>query len=554
MPTVPDLSDKRRTQFQHRANATSALFEAVKDRGFSRDDVRLSLEQIRYISFRHEVELWIRSGSESSMTGTPKRVAFDVRNRAFAKDAFQLLARELRIPHHLFDHGTLEPVFVPNMGFAVRVHAAPHTWTFLIALPDGSMLAPPSEDSQEVARGLASSNRQLWNILDRQGPVHLEKALEPRRIDYVGSKRVCLFLRNHTSSPSGYLYLPPSVDDCHLTPKIDCEALTAGQNKILLYGDTTKRLIATVTIPSKPDPVPLITWAKDVAPSPFKRFKTLAGYLRGKTSVLPASIDIEVYRQKKSEAHTQQRVLLGKQMSVPAWYPLNSLIVHASSSADGTRYLGLYPPGVSPLTNQPLRAFTLEDSRVHLKPADIKTVWPGLQERSNEVRALLEEVASPKAAKSRDAWLAIQELALEHPVLVSTLLLAQQSPYALHKERCLKNLADLPGWHVFRSSLETQLLEPQASSVPFVAHLLARAKGLRPFGRLGVLSYLEDVSFAQPSNPINLLTRLAITVPHALERSIHLLRTSHVEAIRELAGTGSVSELLRTLSTPSSKP
>jgi hypothetical protein len=551
VPTVPDLSDSRRSQFQHRANATSALYQAVKDRGVSRGDVRLGLEQIRYLPFLHEVETWIRSGAQSNLTSTPTPIPFDVRNRAYAKEAFQKLAHDLRIPYYLFDHGIIEPVFVPHTGFAIRVHTEKERWTFLTALSNGRLLAPPCGDSQTLARGLSSSNRQLWNIFELQAPVHLEKALAPRPVVDAGTKRISIFVRNNALLPSSYIYLPPSVNERHLAPKVDWEALVAGQKKFLLLSAHTKKLMATVTIPSLPNSAPLVSWAKDLPPSPFKRFKPLAAYLHGKTSTPPKPIEIEVYRMKKTEAHTQQRILFGKQMTVPAWYPLPSMTIHPSSASHGTRYLGLYPPGVCPSTNPPLRAFTLERSRVHWKPADVDTLWTGLREHASELRALIVNVLNSKPALSRDAWLAIQELTEAKPILTSALLLANQSPFSLHEEKNLKQLEQLPGWEVFRSGLEARLLESQARSVPFVAQLLMKARGFRPFGRLSALSHLVDVSFAEPSNPTVLLTRLAVKAHEALELSINLIRGSHVEAIRGLAGTGPLNEFLRSLGPPS---
>ena len=541
---MPDLSDPRRTQFQHRANATSQLFEALKESGCSRSDIRLALEQSRYAPFLSEVQRWIRSAADTQLASTPKPIPFDIRHRAFAKEAFQLLAHELRIPHHLFEQGKIEPIFLPRAGFAMRVHAEGQRWTFLTALSNGTLLTAPSPHSQELARGLASQNRQLVNILELQAPAHLEKAITPRPVTEAGSKRIALFLRNEEATPSSYIYLPPSIQESHLVPQIDWEALCNGQKRILLFSADKKKLIATVTVPAGPNPLPSVSFAKEVGESPFKRFKPLGAFLAGKTSAVPAAVEIELYRTRKTAGYTQQRILLGKQMSVPAWYPLSTIAVQPGIGPDGTRFLGLYPPGVSPTTNPPLRAFTLEKSRVHLKPVHVEAVWPGLKERADQLRALIKNVATGNANVSREAWLSLHEVAQAEPLLVSALLIGQESPFSIHDEKALQ---EIPGWEILKGSIEGYLLHKQARSVPYVARLLAQADGGTTPESIASTSLLSDVSYAKAKDPLTQLTRLATVAPDALEESIKCLRTSHVAAVKNLAGTGTVNQLLQRL-------
>jgi hypothetical protein len=474
----------------------------------------------------------------------PKPIVFDVRHRAYAKDAFQHLAQELRIPHHLCDNGTIEPIFLPKAGFAMRIHADGQRWTFLTALPNGTLLAPPSGDAQELARGLSSQNRQLVNILELQAPAHLEKALAPRPVSDVGSKRVSLFLRNEDSSPTSYIYLPPSLTESHLVPRVDWDGLMAGHKRLFLMTADTKRVVATVNIPPGSHPVPTVSLAREVSASPFKRFKPLAAFLRGRSVTIPKPVEIEIHRTPKTPAYTQQRILLGKQMSVPAWYPLRTITVQPGIAPDGTRFLGLYPPGVSPLTNPPLRAFILEESRVHLKPINVDTVWPGLSDRANELRSLVKDVVNKNGETSREAWLAIHELAQAEPLLVSTLLLARKSTFSIHDERAL---GDIPGLEIFKSGLESNLLQGQARSVPHIVHLLAKAHGIQTAASIGALSRLNDLSYATPNDALRHLTRLATVAPDALEESIIRLRNSHVPAIQELVGTGPLHQLLQRL-------
>ena len=542
--TVPDLSDGRRTQFQHRANATSQLFEALRPQGYTRDDVRLALEKSRYAPFLSEVEAWITSGRETVVRRAPNPILFDVRHRAYAKDAFQHLAHELRIPHHLCDNGTIEPIFVPKVGFAMKIHTDGQRWTFLVALANGTLLAPPSGDSQEQARGLSSPNRQLVNILELQAPAHIEKALASRPVSDVGSKRVSLFMRNDDSSPTNYIYLPPSITESHLAPRVDWESLMAGHKRLFLMSAGTRKVVATVDIPPGPHPVPTVSLGREVAASPFKRFKPLGAFLRGGSVTMPKPVEIEIHRARKTHGYTQQRILLGKQMSVPAWYPLRSITVQPGIAQDGTRFLGLYPPGVSPATNPPLRAFTLETSRVHLKPINVNTVWPGLSKRAEELRALVKDVVSSNAATSRDAWLAIHELARREPLLVSTLLLGKESTFSIHDERAL---TEIPGWEIVKSELESSLLREQARSVPHVAHLLAKAHGMPTAEKSRALSRLDDVSFERPKDALSHLTRLATVAPDALEESLRYLRNSHVPAVRDMIRTDSLHQLLPRL-------
>lgn len=543
-PTVPDLSDGRRTQFQHRANATSQLFEALRSRGYTRDDVRFALEKSRYAPFLSEVQAWIRSGGETAVGNAPQPIVFDIRHRAYAKDAFQHLARELRIPHYLWDNGTIEPIFHPKSGFAMRIHADGQRWTFLTALANGTLLAPPSGDAQELARGLSSPNRQLVNILELQSPVHLEKAVAKRPVSEVGSKRVSLFLRNDESSPTNYVYLPPSLADSHLVPRVDWEGLMAGRKRLFLISADSKKIVATVDIPPGAAPVSKVSLAREVAASPFKRFKPLGAFLRGRSAEIPKPVEIEIHRSPKTAAYTQQRILLGKQMSVPAWYPLRTMTVQPGIAPDGTRFLGLYPPGVSPATNPPLRAFTLETSRVHLKPISVDTVWPGLAERAEELRTLVKDVASKNGGRSREAWLAIHELGRREPLLISTLLLAKESPFSICDESAL---AEIPGWEIFKSELECSLLREQARSVPHVARLLARAHGPQTAERSRALSRLDDISFAKPKDALSHLTRLATVTPDALEESLNHLRNSHDPAVLDLVGAGSLHKILQHL-------
>lgn len=426
----------------------------------------------------------------------------------------------------------------------MRVHADGRRWTFLKALPNGTLLAPPSADAQELARGLSSPNRQLVNILELQAPVHLEKALERRPISDAGSKRVSLFLRGDDSSPTNYIHLPPSLTASHIVPRVDWEGLMTGQKRLFLTDADTKKVVATIDIPPGERPVPTVSLGQEVTESRFKRFKPLGAFLSGRSATIPKPLEIEIHRSPKPPAYTQRRILLGKQMTVPAWYPLRTITVHPGIAQDGTRFLGLYPPGVSPTTNPPLRAFTLERSRVHLKPIDIDVVWPGLAERAEKVRALVKDVASTNTATSREAWLATHELARVEQLLVSTLLLARESAFSIRDEDAL---GEIPGWEIFKSELEFSLLRQEARSVPHVAHLLASAHGLSIAERSRALSRLGDVSYAKPKDSLSKLTRLATIAPDALEESMRYLRSGHVAAVRDLVGTESLHHLLQRL-------
>jgi hypothetical protein len=232
-------------------------------------------------------------------------------------------------------------------------------------------------------------------------------------------------------------------------------------------------------------------------------------------------------------------------MAVPARYPLKTIVVQPASSPDGTRFLGLYPPGVDPATNPPLRAFTLEATRVHLKPIAVETVWPGLKEQADHVRELLKVVAHGDVARSREAWTTINRLAQKDPVLMSTLLIAHQSPFSVHKESSLNKIQ---GWPPLRSIIEERLVQEQARSVPYVAHLVALSVGMPRAQIMASLSHLSDLSFPIPKDPLTQLTRLVTMAPEALEGSLNHLRTSHSPALQALVGDESAPMMIHRLS------
>lgn len=582
LPSVPDKSDSRRSQFQHRANACSQLFEALKPAGHSRSDIRIALEHIRYLSFIESTNNWIAAGASPAPQKTPPPLTFDVRSRAYAKEAFRGLLRHLRIPHIIPEHGTITPYLSPTLGFAFKVTSQGKTQTFLAALPNGQLLAPMTSDPVVLSRGLCSPNRQLLNILKAQAPACLEVALTPRPVDYVGSKRISLFCRNDETSPPNYLYLPPSIDEKALIPRVDGHAILRGEQRIQLVGTSSKKVVAVVSLLPGEPPTTRVRLAKHVAPSPFTRFKPLAAYLRGASDVDPSPITIALNRQEKTPAYTQQRVLLGRQMTAPAWYPLRDLDVRTVTSSDGKRHVGLFPVGVSPLTNPPMKAFTLTSSEVAWRPMPVSEVWneavkkADTLKRADELSTLLRGLLGSNSTLSRDAWVTLNELAESDPLVTSLLLFSDSwsSLYSLSSMRSsligvprlfeedsdgnkaiapLRSLvakaeSELAGWEHFRRKLDSELLVHQAQSVPLVARLLATLRGEPSAPVTAALMSLSDRSWITVDAPATLLKRLSTDAPLQLESTLRHIKNSPFKPLAALVTEGDGRALLEYLS------
>ena len=88
------LPDGTRTRFkpgsrvQILANGRTALLSKLRRQGISRQDLRLGLERVRYLSFSDAVEGWITSAERSLKIPPPPAISFDIGERAYAKPAF----------------------------------------------------------------------------------------------------------------------------------------------------------------------------------------------------------------------------------------------------------------------------------------------------------------------------------------------------------------------------------------------------------------------------------------------------------------------------------
>jgi hypothetical protein len=547
LPSVPDTSDSRYSQYQHRANAGTKLYEALKAQGHARSDIRIALEHIRYLDFTEQTDSWIAAGASPRPANAPQPIHFDVRSRAHAKEAFRVLLHRLRVPHTLADHGTITPIFSNNLGFSFRLTSEGASKTFLAALLDGRLLAEIPSDPSVVARSLYSPNRQLHNMLSLQAPVYLELALQPRPITDVGSKRLSLFCRNDDSSPPNYIYLPPSIQEPFLVPRIDGAALLRGDRSIQLINPSSKQVVAVVPPTLGDSPSAKIHFASNVTPSPFARFKPFASYLRGKSNEEPPPLTIAINRLEKSHAYTQQRVILGNQMSVPAWYPLGKLEVHALTTQNGQRYVGLYAPGVSPTVNPPLNAFTLDPSHAAWHPTPIDELWAFPSKTTETLARTLKEVLSANVSISRNSWLNLHTIAQQSPLITYSLLFSKTNPLCIYKEPSVKKAMELPGWSGFEANLEAALLAQQAQSVPFVAYLLAKSRQERDPTVLRALQLFVDRSWPSIDDPVLHLTRLATRAPTQLATAVAHIHGSPRAPFAALAGSSDVRAVLLSL-------
>lgn len=225
VPSVPVSSSAWVERAQHVANGCTKLYHALQPEGLTRNDFKRVLERVRYVEFLQAVDSWIDGETRTQ----PRPLSFDVRARAHAKEAFATVLEHMRIPPHSIEVGTLTPLYLHNLGYAMRTTWNGATATFLIALPNGERLAPISADRAVMFRGLVSANRQLTNLLDKQAPVILERALEPRQVVDHGTLRVAMFCPAQGDGPYKYLYLPPTLPERQLLPVVDIESLQAGR-------------------------------------------------------------------------------------------------------------------------------------------------------------------------------------------------------------------------------------------------------------------------------------------------------------------------------------
>lgn len=544
LPQIPDESDQRGTQFQHRANGCSLLFNALRDRGYTRDDIKSGLEKVRYLGFVEKIDRWINDGGSSPLSPMPGIFTFDVRNRAHAKDAFEDFARHLRIPPYLFDYGTITPFFRPSLGFGFRVEQGTESRSFLCALLDGVRLAPITGDAQALARGMDSENRHLMNLLQKQAPVDLSLAFTPRPITNVGTLRIALFPKDDKKCPPAYIYLPPSVKESAVVPHVDGAGLMRGERVIELRGRDSKKTIGAVTLHVEPAVSATLKLAPDVGGSLYTRFRPLSWYLRGLTHEPPAPITTEINRRDLGST-VNQRVLLGHQMVVPAWYPFRTITVHPILSLTGSRHVGLYPPGVSPVSTPPIKAFTLDEAKTEWRPTDAHGAWSGPVAEQERLLKLISRVMASNATTSREAWVEFHQWVNNDPILLHSLLCVQKYPVSSD----VKKLFELPGWVSYDARIRRSVCSYQARSVPFIAGLLIDAGAPSTREVEALLHKMPDYSTGLETKPLELLTRLAVTVPDDLEATLEEIRCSYHKGVSRLVGGyPSVSELLRGLS------
>lgn len=526
---------KPRSRVQILANGRTALLSKVRKLGVTRVDLRLGLERIRYLSFSDGVERWIGSATSSVKAPPPQPISFDLRTRAHAKKAFQLLCDEWGIPKLGYDTGTLTPSFNKQFGFFIKVQSGKSHHSFLVALPNGEKLKPISDTTLVTNTSISSPNRNLSNLLWLQAPVDFNVAMAPRDVTDVGCQRVALFSQRGPGCLSKYVYLPPSVKDKRVTPVVDIDALMVGERKVHLSTISRPDPLATVIVTGTIDkPEVRVTHPPSIAPSPFTRAKPVAAYLRGKSDLLPDPVTLEIRRRELPGGLVHQRIFLGNQMTAPTWYPLTKLTVHCLTSPSGKRYLGQYPVGVSPLTSPPMRAFSLHPEEARWIPERPEVLWTLPDALIAKARKLLSDVLSKDVPTSRDGWLDLNLLTQAHPIVAYNLFIAGDTSDLSSDAEALDRVKSLPGWSAFKSSLLALLVPLQAKSTPFISALLSQALGGNE--QEAPLAKCPDRGLPLP-NPAEsklLLARMCVTAEKELAETLRLLRGSPVKLVRDL--------------------
>lgn len=540
---LPTRSSNWAVRAQHVADGCTALYEALKPEGISRKEFKKILENVRYVDFLHSIENWIDGVKETP----PQPLRFDVRSRAHAKEAFAGVLRHLRIPSHLLEVGTLTPVYLPRIGYAVQTTWNDSKVTFLIATPNGSRLTIPRSD-RATLRGLVSPNRQLSNLLHGVGPVILERALAPRTILNHGTSRVALFCPTDRDGPYKYLHLPPSVGEKQVVPVVNMENVQAGAKIFHLRGTLSRDVVATIELPASSESTQEPRVRVFSVASPLKQGIPFVDFVTKTTDESPPPLTLEINRRVVSDQYTHLRVLLAGQMTVPAQYPLRRITVHALSNPEGIRYIGLYPPGVAPVSTPPVRAFIRDSRQKGWTPINSDEVWHPDQLFQEEVKRIAKDFAKGTVSASREAWYALHRLSTKEPLKFQSLVLSDANPHSLAADPAVSQLRSAPGWPLFAARIEDEMRESQACSVPYVARLL-RVILYGENTRLDrELERFQDPTFTIPTNPIVTITRLAVVAPGPLQRTLNELRDSPNECVATLAaGKERVTDFIAAL-------
>jgi hypothetical protein len=236
-------------------------------------------------------------------------------------------------------------------------------------------------------------------------------------------------------------------------------------------------------------------------------------------------------------------------MVVPAWYPFRTITVHPIVSPTGSRHVGLYPLGVSPVSTPPLKAFMLGEAKTEWHPIEVTAAWNGPIAGRDRLFKLIERVTGSNATVSRDAWVEFHEWVKNDPVLLHSLLCVRENPVSLRNVPGVKKLFELPGWESYEARIRRAVCTYQASSVPFLARLLIEAGAPRSYKVESLLEKMPDYATGPEAKPLDLLTRLAVTAPKELETTLAEIRSSHLTEFARLVGDyRSVSELIGGLS------
>ena len=548
LPSVPEPSSTWAVRAQHISDGRTALYKALNPAGLHRTDFKRVLENVRYVDFLSSIDAWIDGQTNTA----PRPLRFDARSRACAKEVLSSVLEHLRIPANVLEVGTLTPLYLQKFGYAVRTTLNNTSVTFLLATPNGERLTAPIS-GRATLQGLMSSNRQLSNLLERKSPVILERALAPRPVLDHGIARVALFCPTGNEGPYKYLHLPPSITERHLVPVVDIESLQAGAKIVHLYGKLSRDRIATVDVTPRPgshnEPIIQIL----LPASPIKQGAPFVDFVASTASSCPPPLTVEINRRAVSEKYTHLRVLLAGQMSAPAHYPLRRITVHALTSPSGVRFLGLYPPGVSPIATPPLKTFVRDVARGGWTPIEADGLWQPDQKFLDDVKELARKVANGTQSVSRDAWYSLHRLSATEPLKFQALVLSDMNPHSLQLSPELADLRALPGWTPFVARVEDQVRVLQAQSVPYIARLLSLISADHDLTLEQTVDRLPEYAFSFPTNPLAKITRLAVVAPDALQQTIDELRESPHERLAKLAsGKKKATEFVASLSSTAS--
>lgn len=386
---------------QLKRNANIKLHKAFASSTETREDIVRCLHSIRYFSFAENLEAWMNNEGKNSISPL-------IYKNPVSRDAQEVLHHFcdlIAIPRPDLPSGTMQPVFVPELGFAMDF-----SWKgenrFLIALNGGTLL---SDIGQVVPLAKNTSHRtQLLRLLTLTGPVDLFQALQDRPVIYPTGKSKCinLFAQATDSVPYHSVAIPPSCSDTSISLLVRSSDLLAKRQRVYLYGKESGNFFEHVdlNLTDQGTPTIVVTRYAEVTPTQIKRQLEL--FAQKETSGILLFPNRSVQRYVTSKKKNVALVQFLQSIYVPTDYPFGHVDASIFKS-NGSLVLGVHTPGVDPRYSPPLRTYLI-GSDFSLEKIEPSKVW-----RDNEVRLkadlvkvfhfiknLVEECDSKKLIKS----------------------------------------------------------------------------------------------------------------------------------------------------------